>query len=297
MKSVLKRSPLGKGLDVLLPEDSGASSSISEIEVEKIFPNPDQPRQYFEDEALNELADSIRSIGLVQPITVKDMGNDSYMIISGERRWRASKLAQVSSLPAYIVKADDEQVMEMALIENIQREDLNSIEIALAYKRLLEVEGATQESVAQKVGKKRTTVSNYIRLLRLPAEVQLGITEKKIDMGHARALLALESPAEQLRLYQKIVQEGLSVREVERLASGKESFTTTPNEKKAGCKVHESSRELIEVYKPLTQELSRFFGTEVKLSRKRTGQGQLTLSFASEEELIRICQILEKIPR
>jgi ParB family chromosome partitioning protein len=297
MKSVLKRSPLGKGLDVLLPEDSGASSSISEIEVEKIFPNPDQPRQYFEDEALNELADSIRSIGLVQPITVKDMGNDSYMIISGERRWRASKLAQVSSLPAYVVKADDEQVMEMALIENIQREDLNSIEIALAYKRLLEVEGATQESVAHKVGKKRTTVSNYIRLLRLPAEVQLGITEKKIDMGHARALLALETPAEQLRLYQKIVQEGLSVREVERLASGKESFTSTPNEKKAGHKVHESSRELIEVYKPLTQELSRFFGTEVKLSRKRTGQGQLTLSFANEEELIRICQILEKIPR
>lgn len=291
-----KKSPLGRGLESLLVP-SGASSSICEIMIDKIYPNPDQPRLSFDDESLEELAESIRSIGLVQPITVKEMGDGSYMIISGERRWRASKLAGLDALPSYVVKAEEEQVMEMALIENIQREDLNAIEIALAYKRLLDVEEATQESVAKKVGKKRTTISNYLRLLRLPAEVQLGITEKKIDMGHARALLALPNPADQLRLYQQILKEKLSVREVEQRASGAAEITAQKGGKLAVSKSRKAgSNEFVEAYKPLTAQLSRFFGTEVKLSRKSSGKGQLTLSFSNEEELIRICQMLEQIP-
>ena len=190
--ATIKKSALGRGLDALITMDdlrTSGSSSISEIELSKIQPNPEQPRSIFEQETLEELAASIRSIGIIQPITLKEMGDDRYMIISGERRYRASLMAGLERIPAYIRTAEDDNVVEMALIENIQREDLNAIEIALAYQKLLDNYNLTQEALSERVGKKRATIANYLRLLKLPAEIQMGLKVKKIDMGHARALI------------------------------------------------------------------------------------------------------------
>ena len=211
---------LGRGLDALIDTthvSTAGSSSISEIALEKIYANPDQPRHTFDEEALQELAQSIAEHGVISPITLRKDANNRYMIIAGERRYRAAKLAGLQAIPAYIRTAKDEQVMEWALIENIQREDLDAIEIALAYQRLMDEYNLTQERMSERVGKKRATVANYLRLLKLPAEIQLGIKEKKIDMGHARAILGSPSPEQQLVLYKKIVQNGLSVRKVEEL--------------------------------------------------------------------------------
>ena len=212
-----KITDLGRGLDALIDTshvDTNGGSSISEIELSKIVANPDQPRRTFDEEALQELSDSIREHGVISPITLRDNGDGTYMIIAGERRFRASKLAGLERIPAYIRTAKDEQVMEWALIENIQREDLDAIEIALAYQRLMDDYNLTQERMSERVGKKRATVANYLRLLKLPAEIQVGIKEKKIDMGHARAILATPSAERQLALYQRILKEGLSVRKV-----------------------------------------------------------------------------------
>ena len=216
-----KMTGLGRGLDALIDTshvDTNGGSSISEIEISAIIANPDQPRRTFDEEALQELADSIREHGVISPITLRDNSDGTYMIIAGERRYRASKIAGLERIPAYIRTAKDEQVMEWALIENIQREDLDAIEIALAYQRLMDEYNLTQERMAERVGKKRATVANYLRLLKLPAEIQVGIKEKKIDMGHARAILATPSAERQLALYQRILREGLSVRKVEELA-------------------------------------------------------------------------------
>ena len=216
-----KMTGLGRGLDALIDTshvDTNGGSSISEIEINAIVANPDQPRRTFDEEALQELADSIREHGVISPITLRDNGDGTYMIIAGERRFRASKIAGLERIPAYIRTAKDEQVMEWALIENIQREDLDAIEIALAYQRLMDDYNLTQERMSERVGKKRATVANYLRLLKLPAEIQVGIKEKKIDMGHARAILATPSAEHQLALYQRILKEGLSVRKVEELA-------------------------------------------------------------------------------
>ena len=221
--ATIKKSALGRGLDALITMDdlrTGGSSSISEIELSKIQPNPEQPRSIFEQETLEELAASIRSIGIIQPITLKEMGDDRYMIISGERRYRASLMAGLERIPAYIRTAEDDNVVEMALIENIQREDLNAIEIALAYQKLLDNYNLTQEALSERVGKKRATVANYLRLLKLPAEIQMGLKDKKIDMGHARALIPVEDPEVQLALYEQILEQGLSVRNVEELVRG-----------------------------------------------------------------------------
>lgn len=196
---------------------TGGSSSISEIELSKIQPNPEQPRSVFEEETLEELATSIRSLGVIQPITLKEIGPEQYMIISGERRYRASLKAGLERIPAYIKTAADENVVEMALIENIQREDLNSIEIALAYQKLIDNYGLTQEGLSERVGKKRATIANYLRLLKLPAEIQVGLKDKKIDMGHARALIPVDDPEIQLALYEQILAQGLSVRNVEEM--------------------------------------------------------------------------------
>ena len=218
--ATFKRSALGRGLDALITMDdlkTSGSSSISEIELSKIQPNPEQPRSSFEEEAMAELAQSIRSIGVIQPITLKETGQDRYMIISGERRYRACLMAGLETIPAYIKTAADENVVEMALIENIQREDLNSIEIALAYQKLIDSYGLTQEQLSDRVGKKRATIANYLRLLKLPAEIQMGLKNKKIDMGHARALISVEDPEVQLALYEQILEQGLSVRSVEEL--------------------------------------------------------------------------------
>ena len=185
---------MGRGLDALISNEevrTSGTSSIGEVPIERIQPNPSQPRREFDDETLQELADSIREIGIVQPISLRSTGDGMYQIIAGERRWRAAALAGLSTVPAYIRTADDEKMMQMALVENIQREDLNAIEIALAYQNLIEQYGLKQEELSLKVGKKRATVANYLRLLKLPAQVQMALKNKQIDQGHARALLAL----------------------------------------------------------------------------------------------------------
>jgi ParB family chromosome partitioning protein len=260
---------LGRGLDALIDTThvtTAGSSSISEIALSKIYANPNQPRHTFDEEALDELAQSIAEHGVISPITLRKDSDGRYMIIAGERRYRASKMAGLNTIPAYIRTAKDEQVMEWALIENIQREDLDAIEIALAYQRLMDDYDLTQERMSERVGKKRATVANYLRLLKLPAEIQLGIKEKKIDMGHARAILGSPSPEQQLSIYKKILQNGLSVRKVEELVSESKPTTTT---KKATATFTEQQRILTErLHMP------------VKISGKK-----LTISFHNEEEL------------
>lgn len=272
---------------------TSGSSSISEIELEKIQPNPEQPRSIFEEETLDELATSIRSIGVIQPITLKEIGPDRYMIISGERRYRASLKAGLERIPAYIRTAADENVVEMALIENIQREDLNSIEIALAYQKLIENYGLTQEGLSERVGKKRATIANYLRLLKLPAEIQMGLKNKKIDMGHARALLAVDDPEVQLALYEQITRQGLSVRNVEELArTAAEGERIEAMEKKpAGGR----GPMYPEGFKMLKDHLSRFFNTKVQLTCNEKGKGKITIPFATEEELERLIGLLDKL--
>ncbi|WP_304296883.1 ParB/RepB/Spo0J family partition protein [Porphyromonas gulae] len=284
------KKTLGRGLDSLLDAEVIGSSSISEVAISDIYPNPDQPRRTFEEESLKELAASLRSIGLVQPITLLKKSTGDYMIISGERRWRAARMAGMTTLPAYIKTEEDEHVMEMALIENIQREDLNAIEISLAYQKLIETYNLTQEELSTRVGKKRTTISNYLRLLKLPGEIQIGLTQKKIDMGHARALLSIPDPEHQLALYAEIIRQGLSVRAVESLAARyrEDGADSSAKQKKA-------KQSLPEEYRLLTGQLSRFFRTKVKLDCDAKGKGKLTIPFASEEELERIMALLERI--
>ena len=260
---------LGRGLDALIDTThiaTAGSSSINEIALDKIYPNPAQPRRTFDEEALEELAQSIKEHGVISPITLRKDASNRYMIIAGERRFRASKMAGLATIPAYIRTAKDEQVMEWALIENIQREDLDAIEIALAYQRLMDEYNLTQERMSERVGKKRATVANYLRLLKLPAEIQLGIKEKKIDMGHARAILGSPSPEQQLSLYKRIVQNGLSVRKVEELVS---DTKTTTNEKTT-----------ISTYTAQEAILKEKLGNNAKIVGKK-----ITISFRNEEEL------------
>ncbi|MEZ7955323.1 MAG: ParB/RepB/Spo0J family partition protein, partial [Bacteroidales bacterium] len=224
----MKKSALGRGLGALISDANSLNlgrqhtgegepgfASISEISIGKIVANPYQPRSSFDKEALDELADSIKTLGLIQPITVRQIEDGTFQIISGERRFRASQLAGLSTIPAYIRKADDQGMLEMAIVENIQRENLDSIEIALSFQRLIEECSLTQEEMAERVGKKRATITNYLRLLKLPAEIQLAIRAGKITMGHAKALLSLDSPSKQLKICSTIVEKDLSVREVE----------------------------------------------------------------------------------
>lgn len=293
--AAIKKSALGRGLDALITMDdlrTGGSSSISEIELSKIQPNPEQPRSVFEQETLEELAASIRAIGIIQPITLKEIGDERYMIISGERRYRASLLAGLERIPAYIRTAEDDNVVEMALIENIQREDLNAIEIALAYQKLLENYNLTQEALSERVGKKRATIANYLRLLKLPAEIQMGLKDRKIDMGHARALIPVEDPEVQLALYEQILKEGLSVRNVEELVRGLANGETTMGEEK---KPATRKPALPEEYKMLREHLSRFFQTKVQLTCDNKGKGKITIPFATEEELEKLIGLLDKL--
>jgi ParB family chromosome partitioning protein len=297
---VAKRRPLGRGLDELLgggtkieEVKADGSSSINEIELSKIQPNPNQPRTFFDEEALEELATTIRAMGIIQPITLKEVSPDSYMIISGERRYRASLIAGLKTIPAYVKTAADENVVEMALIENIQREDLNSIEIALAYQKLIDVYKLTQEKLSERVGKKRTTIANYLRLLKLPAGIQMSLKDKKIDMGHARALIPVENAKVQLALYEQIISDGLSVRAVEdmvrRIADGEELSPQKDNEK--------SKRKptLPEEYKMLKDHLSRFFNTKVQLSYGENGKGKISIPIQSEDDLERLIGLFDKL--
>lgn len=293
--AVQKKFPLGRGLDALISTEevsTSGSSSINEIALSKIAVNPNQPRREFDPVALQELADSIREIGIIQPITLRKINDDSYQIIAGERRFRASQQAGLQTIPAYIRTADDENVMEMALIENIQREDLNSLEIALAYQHLLEQYGMTQERLSERIGKKRTTIANYIRLLKLPASIQMALKNKEIDMGHARALLALDDPQLQLKVFQEITTHAYSVRKVEELVK---SLTSGETIESGGKKIAPKGARLSESFTLLQNQLSGFFGTKVKLTCSQKGKGKISIPFNNEADLERIMEILDQL--
>ena len=291
------RNRLGRGLDALLtPPDeivTSGSSSINEIELSRIEPNPGQPRSIFEEEALQELAKSIRTYGVIQPIILKEEGDGRYLIIAGERRYRAAEMAGLDKIPAYIKTTQDENIAELALIENIQREDLNAIEIALAYQQLIEQHGLTQAKLAERVGKKRVTISNYIRLLQLPAEIQLGLTQRLIDMGHARALLQVEDTERQIELYNLIITEHLSVRAVEELARAiAEEPEATPLPTPQSQQPAKAERK---DFKLLERHLAQVFSSKVTLRCSASGKGKLTIPFSGDEDLERIMQLLERI--
>ncbi|MDO4948900.1 MAG: ParB/RepB/Spo0J family partition protein [Bacteroidales bacterium] len=290
--TVKKKFALGRGLDALISTDeisTSGSSSINEVELDKIQANPNQPRREFNQEALRELADSIKEIGIIQPITLRRMDDDSYQIIAGERRYRASLLAGMATIPAYIKTADDENVMEMALIENIQREDLNSLEIALAYQHLLEQYNLTQERLSDRVGKKRTTVANYLRLLKLPAPIQVALKNKEIDMGHARSLLALSNPKDQIRLFNDIKKNNYSVRKVEELVK---AILNKAEAKHDGSLSPAKSATTFDSYK---KRISDCLGSPIKLSYNDCGKGKISIPFANEVELQKIVTLLENI--
>jgi ParB family chromosome partitioning protein len=289
-----KRKPIGRGLEALLTSDglnTSGSSSLNEIELSRIQPNPHQPRTVFEEETLEELATSIRNYGVIQPITLQETDEEKYIIICGERRYRAAKIAGLEHIPAYIKTAADEQIMEMALIENIQREDLSAIETALAYQKLLDDSGQTQEQLSERVGKKRTTISNYLRLLKLPAEIQVCIKNRTIDMGHARALLSIDDPESQLLLNDRILKEGLSVRRVEEIARQVNQARTYPDRNTNETREKKSPEE----FKILKEHLATFFDTKVQLSYGAGGKGKITISFDSDEKLASIMSLLDRM--
>ncbi len=300
MSKAPQRSTLGRGLDALISTDyvSGkeveteGSSSINEIPLANITPNKEQPRTDFDEETLRELADSIRHIGLVQPITVYELEEQPghYRIISGERRYRAAQLAQLETLPAYIRTAADEQVMEMALIENIQREDLNAIEIALAFKKLMDNYSLTQEQLSDRVGKKRATIANYLRLLRLPAEIQMALKDAKISMGHARALLGVDDPELQLAFYEQVVKDSLSVRQVEQMIRDYLSGSDEPKSKKTA-----KQRSTNSEYDLLSRRFSDLFKTKVSMKVNENGKGRILIPFESPQQLEEIIAMLDKL--
>ena len=290
-----KKKALGRGLNALITMDDNetdGSSYISEIALDRIKPNPDQPRVDFDDETMEELTTSIQKIGVIQPITLRELEDGTYQIVAGERRYRASLMADLKAIPAYVKTVEDEDVMEMALVENIQREDLNAIEIALTYQKLIDSQSLTQEQLSERVGKKRATIANYMRLLKLPAEVQMGIKDKKIDMGHARALVTIPDPVVQLDLYNRIIKEGLSVRKVEAVVKEEAQETKSKNAKKQKP-VQKTSEE----FDVLKQHLSRFFDTQVDFKYSKSGKGKITIPFNSNEDLERIIGIFDVIKK
>ena len=286
---------LGRGLDALISTDdiqTVGSSSINEIALDQIRPNPDQPRKDFDPEALAELAASIQKLGIIQPVTLRQMDDGTYQIISGERRFRASQSIGLKTIPAYIKTAQDDAVMEMALIENIQRQDLNAIETALAFQKLSEVYHLTHEQLSERLGKKRATISNYIRLLKLPAEIQMGLKDKKIDMSHARSLITVEQPGEQLKLYEDILKFGYSARQVEDLVRRQ----TDPSAKgtKATAK-KKSKRQLTQEFSELQQQLCDRLGTKVRLKVDEDGKGSIVIPFRNEQKLEEILSSLDRL--
>lgn len=286
---------LGRGLDALISTEevkTQGSSSINNVEVDKIKPNPNQPRREFDHQALQDLSDSIRQIGLVQPITIRDMQDGTYIIIAGERRWRASQMAGLTSIPAYIRTVDDENMMEMALVENIQREDLNPMEIALAYQHLLEQYGMTQERLSERVGKSRSAVTNYLRLLKLPGNIQVALENKELDMGHARALLSLNDPTLQNQVFLAIKKEDLSVRAVEQMVKElQEGGSVTTQDGKLKAKKTRLSTE----YADLKRGLSQLFQAKVQLTCSETGRGKISIPFANESELERLVAMFDSL--
>lgn len=297
-----KRSALGRGLGALLqdtPQPAGKErdgithpvAGIFEIALGEIQVNPYQPRMHFDKDALEELAESIKVQGIIQPITVRRLGESEYQLISGERRFQASKLAGLKKIPAYVRTANDQQMLEMALIENIQRENLNALEIAHSYQRLLTECDLKQEQLGDRVGKNRTTVNNYLRLLKLPPDIQAGIRDQKINMGHARALVNIEDVDKQLAIYQKAVSEELSVRKVEALVKELNS----PKEEED--KERRESLDPVKRYeiKKIQQKLASHFGTKVSLKSDAKDKGEIKIPFHSTDDLNRILEILNLI--
>lgn len=286
-----KYNALGRGLDALISTEGvrpQGSSTINEIPISQIEANPNQPRREFDPEALQELATSIREIGIIQPITLRQVAENRFQIIAGERRWRASQIAGLTALPAYIRTISDESVMEMALVENIQREDLNAIEIALAYQHLLENDGMTQEKVSERVGKSRAAIANYVRLLRLPAQIQLALQKREIDMGHARALLSIDSPSLQIKLFKEIIKNNYPVRKVEEMVNLiKNGESINPPKK--------SEKQNSNEYEALSNRLTGFLNTKVKLTCSASGKGKISIPFSSEEELERLMLLFDKL--
>ena len=281
----------GRGLDALIDTSDvhvQGSSNLSEIALTMISPNPNQPRTDFDEAALQELAASIREIGLVTPITLRQMGDNEYQIIAGERRWRAATLAGLTTIPAYIRTAEDEKVMEMALVENIQREDLNPIEIALAYQHLSETTGMTQEKISSRVGKSRTSITNYMRLLKLPAQIQIALKNKDIDMGHARALLSSDSPSTQLKLFKEVQRNGYPPRKGEELVQKRKNGESIQTVKKPDS-------QLSLEYSILRDRLSDLFKVKVQMTCSSQGKGKISIPFANEDELEHVMNIIDKI--
>ena len=290
----MKRSALGKGLDSLISMDdiqTGGSSAINEIAIAQISPNPDQPRHTFDETALEELASSIRELGIIQPLTLRSIGPNQYQIISGERRYRAAKLAGLETVPAYVRTAGDSEVTEMALIENIQREDLNAIEIALTFRKLIDQYNLTQERLSERIGKNRATIANFLRLLKLPAEVQLGLRDKAVDMGHARALLSIDKPSLQLKLYNETLKRGLSVRQVEQLAK---QYQQADDQGQAAPEAP-ARRKPARDYAILQKYLTGAFGVPVKVSCNADGKGKIAFAFSNTEQLERIITLFDQL--
>ena len=283
----------GRGLEALIETGevkTEGSSNLSAIAIDQIEPNPNQPRREFDANALQELANSIREIGIIQPITLRQVADRRYQIIAGERRWRASQLIGLETVPAYIRTAEDESVMEMALVENIQREDLNAIEIALAYQHLVETTHQTQEEISNRVGKSRTAVTNYLRLLKLPAQVQMALKNKEIDMGHARALLSLDSPSQQIKLFKETQKNGYSVRKVEELVHQLKNSDAQPV-----SRGKTNATQLPEEYNVLRQRLADLFQAKVQMTCSPKDKGKISIPFDNEEGLERIMQALDKL--
>jgi ParB family chromosome partitioning protein len=299
----LKRNALGRGLGALL-ENSGTditskakadsdervmAGAVTNLPIQQIEANPFNPRTHFEKEALAELTASIRQHGIIQPVTVRKMGYDKYQLISGERRFKASTAAGLTHIPAYIRVANDQSMLEMALVENIQREDLDAVEIALSYQRLLDECNLTQEQLSEKVSKQRSTISNFLRLLKLPAGIQLGIRNKEISMGHARALVSIGDEETQIKIFNDIITYQLSVRQTEELMRGNTPQTAPAKKSKKG-----QHRNILSVEeKRMLEEIGTVLGTNVELKRHSDGAGKLIIAFSSDTDLQRILKTLE----
>ena len=287
-----KKNALGRGLGALIDVSEEqdersllhSPSTINEIPIKGISVNPFQPRTSFDEESMNELVQSVEEHGIIQPITVRRTADNSYQLISGERRIKAALKAGLKRIPAFVREAGDENMLELALVENIQREDLDAIEVAISYQRLIEEFNLTQEGLGGRVGKKRATIANYLRLLNLPVEIQTAIREKKISMGHARALVGIEDKEYQLEVFSKIISQDLSVRQVESLA--KKSKNSEP--------VSEPTEETRSDYEDLREHLSHYFGATIEFKRSNKGIGRIVIPFKSDEDLQRIVSILDK---
>jgi len=301
-----KRNALGRGLSALLENantditsnnrlegDGKVVGAIANVEISQIETNPFQPRTQFDVDALNELAGSIKEHGIIQPITVRKLGYDKFQLISGERRFRASQIAGLTSVPAYIRIANDQAMLEMALVENIQRENLDAIEVAISYKRLIDECSLTQEQLSQKVSKQRSTITNYLRLLKLPVEIQLAIRNGDISMGHARALISIEDADKQLEIYNQIVLNDLSVRDVEDLARGVKTEIISPSKSNTSTSQKTDKGTLSYEQKQIVEDLRAVFNTKVIINRDSKGKGKIVIPFKSDNDLKRILDILE----